>query len=379
MRYKLSDCITIISGGTPKKSQESYWNGNIPWITVKDVNGKYVSTTTDFITLEGLKHSSANLTEDQDILISARGTVGKVLMVGAGYTFNQSIYCLRTDRSVLVPDYLFYWLEKNVSLVKQGTHGSVFETITKDTFNHLTIDLPDLKEQYQIAHKLSMFDRKINLNEQINDNLLETCKTNLHQLINEKEYEVTQIGNLDLIVSDHVANGSFKSLKDSVKYFDEPNFATFLRNIDLKNRLDGNLKYIDETSYNFLKKSHLFGGEVVISNVADVGSVHRVPRLKHPMVVGNNQIFIRSKNQSMNDYLFIFFNSKWGQHAIHSITSGSAQQKFNKTDFKKLNIPIPTDNWVDNHISPFLKMTDLNKAETRLLKRIKSSLLNKYF
>ncbi|MBT8923841.1 hypothetical protein BTI79_01435 [Lactobacillus delbrueckii subsp. bulgaricus] len=172
MRYKLSDCVTIISGGTPKKSQESYWNGNIPWITVKDFNGKYVSTTTDSITLEGLKHSSANLTEDQDILISARGTVGKVLMVGAGYTFNQSIYCLRADRSVLVPDYLFYWLEKNVSLVKQGTHGSVFETITKDTFNHLTIDLPDLKEQYQIAHKLSMFDRKINLNEQINDNLV---------------------------------------------------------------------------------------------------------------------------------------------------------------------------------------------------------------
>lgn len=172
MKYKLSDCVTIISGGTPKKSQESYWNGNIPWITVKDFNGKYVSTTTDFITLEGLKHSSANLTEDQDILISARGTVGKALMVGAGYTFNQSIYCLRTDRSVLVPDYLFYWLEKNVSLVKQGTHGSVFETITKDTFNHLTIDLPDLKEQYQIAHKLSMFDRKINLNEQINDNLV---------------------------------------------------------------------------------------------------------------------------------------------------------------------------------------------------------------
>ncbi|MFK5607345.1 restriction endonuclease subunit S [Lactobacillus delbrueckii] len=171
MRYKLSDCVTIISGGTPKKSQESYWNGNIPWITVKDFNGKYVSTTTDSITLEGLKHSSANLTEDQDILISARGTVGKVLMVGAGYTFNQSIYCLRADRSVLVPDYLFYWLEKNVSLVKQGTHGSVFETITKDTFNHLTIDLPDLKEQHQIAHKLSMFDRKINLNEQINDNL----------------------------------------------------------------------------------------------------------------------------------------------------------------------------------------------------------------
>lgn len=155
----------------PRKSEESYWSGNIPWITVKDFNGKYVSTITDYITLEGLRHSSANLTEDQDILISARGTVGKVMMVGAGYTFNQSIFGLRADRSVLLPDYLFYWLERHVSLVKQGTHGSVFETITKDTFNHLTIDLPDLKEQKQITYKLSLFDRKINLNKQIKDYL----------------------------------------------------------------------------------------------------------------------------------------------------------------------------------------------------------------
>lgn len=97
MKYKLSDCITIISGGTPRKSEESYWSGNIPWITVKDFNGKYVSTITDYITLEGLRHSSANLTEDQDILISARGTVGKVMMVGAGYTFNQFLVCEQID------------------------------------------------------------------------------------------------------------------------------------------------------------------------------------------------------------------------------------------------------------------------------------------
>lgn len=172
MKYRVSDCVDIISGGTPRKSNELYWNGNIPWITVKDFNDKYVSTITDYITLDGLEHSSVSLTEDQDILISARGTVGKVLMVDAGYTFNQSIFGLRADRSILVPDYLFYWLEKNISLVKQGTHGSVFETITKDTFNHLIIDLPSLEEQNQIAYKLSLLDRKKYLNNQINDNLI---------------------------------------------------------------------------------------------------------------------------------------------------------------------------------------------------------------
>ncbi|MFY0930664.1 restriction endonuclease subunit S, partial [Lactobacillus paragasseri] len=103
------------------------------------------------------------------------------------------------------------------------------------------------------------------------------------------------IKDLEITVSDHVANGSFKALKDNVTYFDYPNYALFIRNVDFKNNLSGNKRYINKESYNYLKKSHLFGGEVVISNVADVGSVHRVPFIKKPMVVGNNQIFIKSK------------------------------------------------------------------------------------
>lgn len=291
-------------------------------------------------------------------------------------------FVLRGKKGLIDPYYLYYLSIsqdfRNV-VIRSMTGTSGRQRAQKDSILNYKLNLPNIQYQRAIAAKLRVLDDKIRLNKQINDNLVETCQANLKQLINQKEYQVTQIGNLDLTISDHVANGSFKSLKENVNYFDKPNFAVFLRNIDLKNGLDGNLKYVDKTSYDFLKKSHLFGSEVVISNVADVGSVHRVPRLKQPMVVGNNQIFLRSKIQSMNDYLFVFFNSIWGQHAIHSITSGSAQQKFNKTDFKKLNIPIPIDNWAANHISPFLKMIDLNKEEIHLLNRLKSQLLSKYF
>ena len=60
---KVSDLAEIISGGTPKTSIESYWNGNIPWLSVKDFSGdsKYVSSTEKTITEEGLNHSAANL------------------------------------------------------------------------------------------------------------------------------------------------------------------------------------------------------------------------------------------------------------------------------------------------------------------------------
>lgn len=171
MKYKLAECAEIISGGTPKRTKKEYWNGNIPWITVKDFEGKFIEYTYEKISKLGLENSSVNVTEDQDILISARGTVGKIAMVYQGCTFNQSIYGLRVHRDIIMPDYLYYWLICHVSMIRQNTHGSVFNTITKETFSHLVIEVPSLEEQKKIVKKINPFDEKIALNNQINDNL----------------------------------------------------------------------------------------------------------------------------------------------------------------------------------------------------------------
>ena len=77
MKYKLSDCVHNISGGTPKKSIPKYWNGSISWITIKDFNEKYIKLVSDYISVDGLNNSPASLTENHDILISSRGTVAR--------------------------------------------------------------------------------------------------------------------------------------------------------------------------------------------------------------------------------------------------------------------------------------------------------------
>ena len=161
MKYKLSDCVDVISGGTPKKSIAGYWNGRIPWITVKNFTS----------TQEGLEHSAAKLSEEKDILISARGTVGEVMMVHSGYTFNQSIYGLRVKNNFIVPDYLYYWLVANKQIFKKNVHGSVFDTITRKTFDHVKIDLPCISDQLAVVDKLNNIDDKITVNKAINDNL----------------------------------------------------------------------------------------------------------------------------------------------------------------------------------------------------------------
>ena len=180
-----------------------------------------------------------------------------------------------------------------------------------------------------------------------------------------------------MTVSDHVANGSFKSLKDNVELVEKPDFALFLRNVDLKNSLNGDRKYVTESSYNFLKKSRLYGHEVIISNVADVGSVHRVPKMNVPMVAGNNVIFLQTTNGPLTDYLYVYFKSRFGQHDIASITSGSAQQKFNKTDFRNLEIPILLDDIIQNEITPLLRYMDNTTSEIDRLMELRDTLLPK--
>ena len=78
MRYKLSEIIVLIGGGTPKTSNTEYWDGDIPWISVKDFNNdfRYVYETEKSITKKGLDNSSTKLLQKGDVIISARGTVG---------------------------------------------------------------------------------------------------------------------------------------------------------------------------------------------------------------------------------------------------------------------------------------------------------------
>ena len=176
--YKLSEIIGIIGGGTPKTTVQEYWNGNIPWLSVKDFNGdkKKVYQTEKHITLKGLKESSTKLLQKGDIIISARGTVGEVAILGNEMAFNQSCYGIRAKEGLAINDYIYYYLRNSIQKIKNNTHGSVFDTITRDTFDVLEISLPPLAEQKRIAEILSSLDDKIELNERMNKNLEEQAQ-----------------------------------------------------------------------------------------------------------------------------------------------------------------------------------------------------------
>ena len=178
MRYKLSEIMDLIGGGTPKTSMPEYWGGNIPWLSVKDFNNdnRYVYTTEKTITEEGLKNSSTKLLERDDSIISARGTVGEMAMIPFPMAFNQSCYGLRAKKEIIDPTFLYYLVKHNVVLLQKNTHGSVFDTITRDTFSGIEVNVPNMEEQVKIAGVLQNLDDKIELNNEINDNLQEQAQ-----------------------------------------------------------------------------------------------------------------------------------------------------------------------------------------------------------
>ena len=145
-------------------------------------------------------------------------------------------------------------------------------------------------------------------------------------------------------VTDYVANGSFESLRNNVTYRSEPDYAILVRLTDHNAGWGGNFVYVDKSTYDFLSKSALVPGDIVIANVgANAGFVFRVPELGMHMTLGPNAVLCRPRNEEelRRDFLYYYLTSNSGQESLCSILSGSAQPKFNKTDLRRLFIPIP--------------------------------------
>lgn len=140
----LSDICIIVGGGTPKRTEELYWNGSVPWYSVRDVpddGAVWFVSTDETITEEGVLNSSARMVPKGCTIISARGTVGKLAMAGMPVTFNQSCYGL-LPKDGFSFCYLYLLMRSVIGDIQQRAHGSVFDTITRATFDSVSVVSP---------------------------------------------------------------------------------------------------------------------------------------------------------------------------------------------------------------------------------------------
>ena len=303
----------------------------------------------------------------------------------------------RAKEGIADKDYLYYLVcspEVREPAIKSMVGSSGRQRVQTDVVKNLEIDVPPLVEQEKIGSFLKAFDDKIALNDKINKNLEQqavvlfrswfsafSLSPNSSRINSEfgeipEDFEVVKAGSLPMLVTDYVANGSFASLKANVNLYQEPNYAYFIRNTDLKSGTFG--VFVDQHSYEFLSKSALYGGEIIISNVGDVGSVFLCPKLDGRMTLGNNIIMLRPEDDHLRYYLYIWFKYLQGQALIQGIKGGSAQPKFNKTDFKNTSILIPPKDILNRFhetVAPMFETISQRQTETSRLTDLRDTLL----
>ena len=156
-KVKLGNYITIKGGGTPNKAIEAYWNGKIPWMSVKDLKGTIVKSTINTITPIGLANSAANLIKKDSLIIATRMAVGKVVYAGLDTAINQDLKAITVSPG-LYHKYLFYQLKSKRDYFERNSKGATVKGIKLDVLRDLVILLPPLEEQKKIAAILDAAD-----------------------------------------------------------------------------------------------------------------------------------------------------------------------------------------------------------------------------
>lgn len=405
-KSKLSEVIDIISGGTPKTSIEEYWNGNIGWLSVVDFGdkNKYVDSSERTITQLGLENSSTKLLNVEDIIISARGTVGAMAMLKKPMAFNQSCFGLRAKQGVLNQNYLYYYLKNYMKNIKAKTQGSVFETINLATFDMLEIEYPCIEEQEKRAAVLCDIDNKIEINNQLNEELESIARLVYDYWFiqfdfpNEdgKPYKTaggTMVWNYEL--KRNIPTGwSVKRVKDCIKHINtglnpRDNFVLgngnikyiTVKNLTTKGTIDFlDCDYIDEKARELVhNRSDVSKNDILFASIAPLGRCVIVQENPDNWDINESVFCIRPDNTVVStEYLYMFFMSDYFIKKAEHNSTGSVFSGIRISTLEDMLIvvpPVEIKEKFQKHMEKILYLKYRNEMESQELMSLRDFIL----
>jgi type I restriction enzyme, S subunit len=186
----------LLSGGTPSTGEVSYWNGDIEWVSAKDVsnaNGIFLLDTEKKITQAGVDNSSTKVLPAKTVIVTARGTVGAHCMLGKPMAMNQTNYGLKAKDGI--GDYFTYFtLSEMVEQLKQQSYGTIFDTITTKTFHNALCACPSQDVIQKFEDMISPFIDTV-LNNQKESRTLASLRDTLLPKLMRGEVRVKDLEN----------------------------------------------------------------------------------------------------------------------------------------------------------------------------------------
>ena len=215
------------------------------------------------------------------------------------------------------------------------------------------IDTPELAEQERIVGVLEVWDeyiekleQKIALKEQLKKGLMQQLLTGKVRLTGMQQYRKEyKLGDLLEVLTDYTANGSFASLKDNVRYFSSSEYAALVRTTDLEKKIFEPMRFTNKRGYDYLKKTSLHGGELIMSNVGNIGKVYRVPNYDGLMTLAPNTYLIKFIDTFVDsNYIFQLMRTSGFRNKVLKMVGGGeggGLVAINKANFRSIKVTIP--------------------------------------
>lgn len=390
---KLGDIAEISSGGTPSRNKKEYWeNGTIPWVKIKDIKEKFISATEEFITEDGLKNSSAKLFKKGTLLYSIFATLGEVAILDIDATTNQAIAGINIKDNKINTLYLMYFLKSIKDEICSKGRGVAQNNLNLSILKQIEIPIPPLKEQERIVgildESFANIDESIKILEQDLLNLDELMQSALQKAFNplkddaKENYQLPQgwewksLGDIGEIIT-----GTTPSKNNPNFYGNEyPLFKPSDLNGDMiiKYASDNLSKLGFNNARNIPKDTIL-----VVCIGASIGKVG----LSGVNGSCNQQInAIIPNSKFLPKFLFFLCLSNYFQEILKNNASQTTLPIINKTEFSKLQIPLPPIK-EQEQIALYLDELSLNiknlkqnyQTQIKDLQELKKSLLDKAF
>lgn len=167
-QYRIEEICEVISGGTPSTKVANYWNGDIIWLTPKDLSNtttRWISRSSNKITKDGLNNSAARMLPINTVLLSSRAPIGYLALAGKQLCTNQGFKSMICNTNYILPEYLYYYLHTKVEELNNISTGSTFKELLSSLLKNYVVHIHDLTTQQHIVDILGTLDETIENNE----------------------------------------------------------------------------------------------------------------------------------------------------------------------------------------------------------------------
>ncbi|HCB1520839.1 restriction endonuclease subunit S [Citrobacter braakii] len=349
--------LTIIGGGTPSKAIPEYYQGDIPWMSVKDMNKHTLTDTIDHITNDAVENSSTNIIPAGTPIIATRMSLGKIVTASFDSAINQDLKALFLSSGV-ERNFFIHWYRSQAQLIESLGTGTTVKGIRLEVLKALSINLPPFFEQKIIAEKLDTLLAQVDSIKALLEcafNKLEMFKrvvmdfavkgdlTKEWRNKNEiNEWKITHWENILLDKKDSFRRGPFGgALKKDI--FVERGYKVYEQYCPINDDCSFSRYYITEEKFHEMNKFEVHAGDFLISGAGSIGKITLVPEGCEKGIINQALLRVRINNEIYDKRFFLtLFRSPMFQKVIIENSTGSAMQNLKSVkELKQIPVPLP--------------------------------------